>query len=221
MSKEKYNLNTLNSLLIITFVILCLKANSQVFPLGFMTSSSVQAGSEYVNNATTTGLTDIWDAENLNVSKYNDGTSITKVTSAAEWVAARDAGVGCWAYYNFNDTNDGLGKYYNDKAVEDTAHGGLVPSGWRIANANDWEQLIEDLGGYINIYSKLVESGDNLNNFSAKQEALSFRNDVFYTTGGPYWWASSTKVYRVKNSSDLVTQSSNDSFMCNIRLVKN
>ena|GEM_PF-588480 len=84
----------------------------------------------------------IWMAENLKVTKYNDGTIIPNVTGNASWSVQN---AGAWSYYN-NDAsyNDPYGKLYNWSAVNT---GKLCPAGWRIPTDTDWMKLYNTLGG--------------------------------------------------------------------------
>ena len=170
------------------------------------------------NPPVTSGLTNDWSSVNLDVSTYRDGTPIPKVTSDADWFASSG---GVWAYYNYDDANENLGKYYNNHVVNNTANGGLAPAGWHISTDAEWTQLIANIGGAVGNASKLESTGTNNFNFSANPNALSFRNYIWGTTGGTYWWTSkSSKSYRIKNSSDVVAQTTNDSFMLNVRLIR-
>jgi uncharacterized protein (TIGR02145 family) len=52
----------------------------------------------------------------------------------------------------------GYGKLYNSYAVNDTAHGGLAPEGFRIPTSDEWDNLIKSLGGYSS-GGKMCETG--------------------------------------------------------------
>lgn len=85
--------------------------------------------------------TQIWMAENLKTSKYNDGLEIINVEEDFEWA---NLSTGAWCYYN-NDSSkkEYYGKLYNSYAART---GKLCPSGWRIPNNADWGLLISNLG---------------------------------------------------------------------------
>ena len=78
-----------------------------------------------------------WMAENLRVSagipEETDGTQWGSLTSPA------------WCYYDNNSSNGAIyGKLYNWYAVNT---GNLCPSGWHIPTHDEWQDLIDVLGG--------------------------------------------------------------------------
>ncbi|HRP56695.1 FISUMP domain-containing protein [Agriterribacter sp.] len=104
----------------------------------------------------------VWMAENLNVTHYNDGGEIYNATASAanpdSWIQ-RPGGLRC--YYD-NDENNGkiYGQLYNWAAVNS---GKLAPQGWHIPTKEEWETLTAFLGGEITAGVKLkaTTSWDN------------------------------------------------------------
>jgi uncharacterized protein (TIGR02145 family) len=86
--------------------------------------------------------TQIWMAENLRTTKYNDGTDIPKVTVNNDWYNLTTDAY-CW--YNNDETafKDTYGALYNGFA----ANTKLCPTGWHIPSNADWT----DLGNYLTI----------------------------------------------------------------------
>jgi uncharacterized protein (TIGR02145 family) len=93
-----------------------------------------------------------WTKENLNVSKYSDGTIIPQVTDPTAWVSLT---TGAWCYYN-NDSENGTtyGKLYNWYAVAgihdndpETPNKSLAPLDWHIPTDTEWTALTNYLGG--------------------------------------------------------------------------
>jgi len=82
----------------------------------------------------------VWMAENLNVSAFRNGDPIMETKTNEEWKQARKEKKPAWCYYN-NDPENGneYGKLYNWWAVIDPR--GLAPEGWRIPRAEEWEKL--------------------------------------------------------------------------------
>ena len=100
-----------------------------------------------------------WMAENLRVTKYNNGDAIPTGLSNEEWVNTTE---GAYAIYDHNEWNtDGInspvemvaayGKLYNWYAVDDIR--GLCPEGWSVPNDDDWAQLVDYVvaQGYPNL----------------------------------------------------------------------
>ncbi len=118
----------------------------------------------------------VWMAENLNVTHYNDGGDIYNATASAtnpdSWIE-RTGGLRC--YYD-NDQNNGkiYGQLYNWDAVKT---GKLAPQGWHIPTKAEWETLTAFLGGENNAGVKLkattlwnsgsTDPGDNSSGFAA------------------------------------------------------
>ena len=93
-----------------------------------------------------------WTKENLNVSKYSDGTIIPQVTDPTEWA---NLTTGAWCYYNNDPLNgDTYGKLYNWYAVAgihdndpNTPNKSLAPADWHVPTDTEWTTLTNYLGG--------------------------------------------------------------------------
>ncbi|MDP3150565.1 MAG: FISUMP domain-containing protein [Ignavibacteria bacterium] len=84
----------------------------------------------------------IWMAENLRTTKYNDGVEIPNVVNDKAWGNLKTPGY-CWG--NYNTTNRNLfGIWYNWYAVNTKK---LAPTGWHIPTAAEWKTLQAFLGG--------------------------------------------------------------------------
>lgn len=84
-----------------------------------------------------------WMAENLKVSKYNDGTEIPNLTDENQWVGT---GKGAWVYYD-NDSkyNIKYGKLYNWYTVYNNSSKNVCPSGWHVPTFSELIVLINYL----------------------------------------------------------------------------
>jgi len=125
--------------------------------------------------------TQVWMAENLKVTKYNNGTDIPIVTDNTAWAALV---TGAMCYYN-NDVQvatDGFCYYNNDeptykfpygalynKLAVDSAHllaylerSGVQEVGWRVPSEADIDTLIAYLGGLTVAGGKLKQIGTTL-----------------------------------------------------------
>jgi uncharacterized protein (TIGR02145 family) len=88
-----------------------------------------------------------WMAENLKVTKYNDGTAIPNITDNTQWYQLSK---GAWSYYNNDVANNAkYGKLYNWYAVSKTSNSNknVCPTGWHIPTDAEWTVLTDYLGG--------------------------------------------------------------------------
>lgn len=88
-----------------------------------------------------------WMAENLRVSRYQNGDSIRNVKDSTMWFNSKTAkDSGAWCNYNNNVDYDKIfGKLYNFYSVKDPR--GLAPKGWHIPTQAEWDALATYLGG--------------------------------------------------------------------------
>ena len=98
--------------------------------------------------------TQIWLAEDLKTTRYNDGNPIPCVVDTAEW-GTLHSGAYCWA--NNDESNKSVyGALYNWYT---TNNGKLCPLGWHVSSNSDWETLINYCGGWEIAGGKLKEAG--------------------------------------------------------------
>jgi uncharacterized protein (TIGR02145 family) len=101
----------------------------------------------------------IWFAENLRTSKYNDGTPLPYVTDNTQW---SNLSTGGWCYYNNDPSyNAKYGKLYNWYAVSPTMNGNknVCPSGWHVPTDSELTILTDYLGGVNIAGGKMKEAG--------------------------------------------------------------
>ncbi len=79
-----------------------------------------------------------WMAENLKVTKYRNGNSITQAQDLTNWNSSLEA----YCLFDNNSTSPGL--LYNWGAVNNS--NGLAPEGWHVATEQDWKNLEKELG---------------------------------------------------------------------------
>ena len=84
-----------------------------------------------------------WTIDYLRTTHFNNGDEIPLIQDAAEWSAQTSAAK---SYYSGvgNPYNTG-GFIYNWFVIEDER--GIAPEGWRVATVEDWNSIIECLGG--------------------------------------------------------------------------
>jgi uncharacterized protein (TIGR02145 family) len=154
-----------------------------------------------------------WMAENLKVSKFNDGTAINQVTDKSQWINQTTP---AWTYYNNSDINNtSYGKLYNWYVTNSMVNGdkNVCPTGWHVPTDTDWDELINYLdstaeGGinYPNVAgSKLKQVGisnwitpnsdaTNSTLFTALPGGLRGGIGDFYSLGyAAYFWSETEK----------------------------
>jgi uncharacterized protein (TIGR02145 family) len=99
-----------------------------------------------------------WMAEDLKVTKYNNGDNILTPSSVLQWES--DTSIYCVNGNNY---------YYKWKVVIDTRK--LAPEGWHIPSDNEWKQLEIALGMSNSDADKLAWRG-NLEGNKLKQDNL-------------------------------------------------
>jgi uncharacterized protein (TIGR02145 family) len=142
----------------------------------------------------------IWTAENLRTTKYNDGSAIPLVTDSAAWVTLSSPAYCC--YNNSTDTDfiRKNGALYNWYAIDTKK---LAPAGWHIPADSEWTTLVTFLGGNSVAGGKLKEvpltqgiygymdSASNEVGFSARLCGQRNSNGTFYDINSfDNWWSS-------------------------------
>ena len=170
----------------------------------------------------------IWMAENLKTTKYNDGTAIPYITDDYIW-----GNISTPAYcLNNNDIsyNAIYGPLYNWYSISTTTNGNknVCPTGWHIPTDEEWTTLTTYLGGTSIAGAKLKEAGlthwatpntgaTNESGFTGlpggmRSEASSF----VHTTNWGYFWSStentiSNSWYILLNYNNIIVYRFNDS----------
>lgn len=145
----------------------------------------------------------VWMAENLKTTKFNDGTSISLVTSNKTWSEQFKPGY-CW--YNNNQAmyKNTYGALYNAfTVIEDN----LCPTGWHVPNDDEWTTLIDYLDGLAGAGGKLKEKGtnhwkspnigsSNETGFTALPGGYRYNDGTFFAIGSyGLWWIDDTDSF--------------------------
>ena len=85
----------------------------------------------------------LWMAENLNVTHYNEGSEIPTDYSDFEWDELDDTETGAYAVCN-DDLSNPYGNIYNWYAVDDSR--GICPVGWHVPTDDEFKELEMFLG---------------------------------------------------------------------------
>jgi uncharacterized protein (TIGR02145 family) len=96
-----------------------------------------------------------WMAQDLRVTHYRNGDPIPNITDNAEWEGLSE---GAYCYFN-NDPSIATtyGLLYNWFAVNDSRN--IAPEGWHVPTADEWQVLIDYLGGWEIAGGKVKETG--------------------------------------------------------------
>jgi len=147
-----------------------------------------------------------WMAENLKVTKYNDGKAIKNIEADEEWRYTDTAG---WCYYDNKESNNAKhGKLYNWNVVNKEMNGNrnVCPVGWHVPSESDWGILGQKLGGVFNAGGKLKvkdtadwkspSNGSNSSLFSAYPSGIRYYSGSFEGQGNvSLWWSSDEDIY--------------------------
>ncbi|MFN5370052.1 MAG: FISUMP domain-containing protein, partial [Bacteroidia bacterium] len=117
----------------------------------------------------------VWMAENLKTTHFNEGTEIPHVTANKIWENLESP---AWCNFENKSSLDAkTGKLYNWYTV---SKGDLCPTGWHVPSDDEWDQLIGYLGGVKEASNKMKS-----------------------TTGWYYWegWGQEEKIYSNGNNS--------------------
>jgi uncharacterized protein (TIGR02145 family) len=152
----------------------------------------------------------VWMAENLKTTRFNDGANIPEVTGFGAWTDLTTP-ARAWCFNNDSLYKDLYGAYYNWFAV---STGKLCPVGWHVPSDNEWLVLVTSLGGDKVAGSKLKEAGKNnwiSSNKNATNESgftaipAGFRstNDGSFAGSGEIggWWSATEESQSVFGSS--------------------
>lgn len=139
-----------------------------------------------------------WSLENLMTSRLNDGTALPLVSDDGSWDNMSSAAY-CW-YKNDPANKSIYGALYNWYAVNTKK---LAPRGWHVASIDDWNALINFLGGNAVAGGKLKETGTkhwrspntdatNSVGFNALPGGIRYAEGLCFNMGFyGFWWTSS------------------------------
>ncbi|NDC77320.1 MAG: hypothetical protein EBZ67_05555 [Chitinophagia bacterium] len=142
--------------------------------------------------------TQVWMTENLNVDRFRNGDPIPEAKTPEEWKDAGERKQPAWCHYE-NDPVNGkkYGKIYNWYAVNDPR--GIAPIGYHIPTEEEWQKLINHLGGKEIAGIKMKSAsgwlnngnGSNISGFSGLPGG-GRGSDGSFSHVGEYgsWWSS-------------------------------
>jgi uncharacterized protein (TIGR02145 family) len=96
----------------------------------------------------------VWIAENMKTTKFNDGTDIPMIADTSEW---RKITTPAYCWYNNDLGNETIyGALYNGYTI---TTGNLCPVGWHVPTETDWTIFTDYLGGERLAGDKMKETG--------------------------------------------------------------
>ncbi|HPG39934.1 MAG TPA: FISUMP domain-containing protein [bacterium] len=141
-----------------------------------------------------------WMAENLRVLYYNNGEPIPNITDNAQWM---DQMSGAWCYYDNNPAYAAdYGVLYNWFTIHDSR--GFGPTGWHVPADEEWDILVNYLGGMEIAGGKMKEAGterwtspnegaSNESGLTVRPGGIRYAHDGTFTSLGSmaYFWTGS------------------------------
>jgi uncharacterized protein (TIGR02145 family) len=140
----------------------------------------------------------VWMAENLKTTKYNDGTVIPLSADNISWITS---GGYCWYDDDKASNKSVYGALYNWSTMTSNK---LCPVGWHVPKRAEWTTLITYLGGESVAGGKMKETGflhwqspntgaTNESGFSALPGGICAANGghyekVYFDKGNYGWW---------------------------------
>ncbi len=187
------------------------------------------------NGYTTVGIGgQMWMAENLKTTAFNDGTSIPLTTDDAAWSALTSPGYCYWGNDPAKITT--YGNLYNWYTIDSSSNGNrnVCPDGWHVPTDNDyvilndfleetsagkWSMDIETTYGDIpgnmlkevgTIHWNSPNAATNSTGFTALPGATRYENG-FYDLLGTYgsWWSSTKDPYNDGYSGQMSLHNNN------------
>jgi len=146
----------------------------------------------------------IWMAENLKVSTYRNGDMIETTDPSTLSISNVVNPKYQWPGLNDEGSVATYGRLYTWYAVTDNRK--LAPEGWHVASYQEWNTLIDTLGGVNIAGGKLKETGTthwvspntgatNESGFTALPGGLRDPGGFFYTNGqSGNWWTATESV---------------------------
>jgi uncharacterized protein (TIGR02145 family) len=166
--------------------------------------------------------TQVWMAENLKVIHYRNGDPIPNVVDGSTWAGLT---TGAYCEYNNDPVNvASYGRLYNWYAVDNwyaDDSRNIAPAGWHVPSDDEWQTLVDYLGGSSVAGGKLKEAdtthwlepntrATNESGFTAlpggwRRSSGSFSQcgvfGLFWPSMEPWWNYAMYRLLRYDNST--------------------
>ncbi|MBD3749472.1 MAG: fibrobacter succinogenes major paralogous domain-containing protein [Sphingobacteriales bacterium] len=144
--------------------------------------------------------TQIWTAENLLTTTFQNGDPIPEAKNMEEWIKAGSEGKPMFVSWDKSSDEKAYGNLYNWYAITDKR--GIAPKGWHVPTDKEWNILVSTLGSAQKATIKLKSIYDwemlnlNINYGESGFEGLPagiITSEGFYEDKGTftYFWSSS------------------------------
>lgn len=141
----------------------------------------------------------VWLAQDLNLSHFRNGDSIPEVEDPQSWKEAGKKGMPAWCLYDDpGPSKRNYHKLYNWYVVNDQR--GLAPVGWHIPSDSEWTVLTSFLGLLNEAGGKMKSTsgwayngnGSNESGFTGLPGGFRFDDGPFQEIGRlGFWWSAS------------------------------
>ena len=163
-----YKKQTFSALFMLAIGLTAIKAQKPIIDIDGNTYKTVTIG------------TQTWMAENLKVTKYNDGTVIPNITNNTKW-----SSITTGAVCSFNNTTNAktiktYGILYNWHAVNT---GKLCPTGWHVPSNAEW----------VTLETYLIDGGYNY-------DGRTTENNIAKAMASTIGWKTSFQIGAIGNS---------------------
>lgn len=192
-----------------------LQPNKQYYFKAYATNSKGEALGEEVDFTTPSTVNDfenygyntvkigdqLWMAENLRTTHYNNGELIATTNPYSLNITSENSPQYQWSYSGEDANASVYGKLYTYYAVTDARK--VCPTGWHLPSDAEWTSLITILGGYQVAGSRLKEFGNthwlspyntdatNESCFTALPGGYRDSGGTFYLLqNDAYWWSA-------------------------------
>ena len=143
-----------------------------------------------------------WLQENLKTTHFNNGTAIAEIKDSTAWAKTFLHNTPAWCYLQNKDSNDIVyGKLYNWYATTNSPN--VCPAGWHVPSIDDFEVLMDYLGGdsicgdhmkSLNLWPTTNSHSDNSSGFTALPGSSRNSFGDFYPVNdaGLFWSSNSS-----------------------------
>jgi len=166
----------------------------------FTTPATVNDFENHVYNTVKIG-NQLWMAENLRSTNYNNGDPIATTNPSSLNISSENSPQYQWSYSGEDANSSVYGKLYTYYTVTDARK--VCPTGWHIPSDAEWTTLVTTLGGYQVAGSRLKEYGNSHwlspYNTDATNESCftalpggyrDFTGAFYLLQNDAYWWSA-------------------------------